>query len=38
MEYLTKLEAPVWGFSVQGDHIDCLCGKNCRKSGKNQEI
>lgn len=34
MEYLTKLEAPVLGFSIQGDHIDCLCGKKLLKVGK----
>lgn len=38
MEYLASLEAPVLGFSVQEDHIDCLCGKKLqrveKKSGK----
>lgn len=31
MEYLAKLNAPVLGFSIQGDHIDCLCGKKLQK-------
>ena len=34
MEYLAKLEAPVLGFSVQKDHIDCLCGKKLQKIDK----
>lgn len=34
MEYLAKLEAPVLGFSVQGEHIDCLCGKKLQKLEK----
>lgn len=34
MEYLAKLEAPVLGFSIQGDHIDCLCGKKLQKLEK----
>lgn len=34
MEYLAKLEAPVLGFSLQGDHIDCLCGKKLQKLEK----
>ena len=34
MEYLAKLGAPVLGFSVQGDHIDCLCGKKLQKIEK----
>lgn len=34
MEYLAKLEAPVLGFSVQEDHIDCLCGKKLQKIDK----
>lgn len=31
MEYLAKLGAPVLGFSVQEEHIDCLCGKKLQK-------
>lgn len=34
MEYLVKLEAPVLGFSMQEDHIDCLCGKKLQKIEK----
>ena len=34
MEYLAKLEAPVLGFSVQGDYIDCLCGKKLQRIEK----
>lgn len=34
MEYLAKLEAPVLGFSVQENHIDCLCGKKLQKIDK----
>lgn len=34
MEYLARLEAPVLGFSLQGDHIDCLCGKKLQKLEK----
>ncbi len=34
MEYLAKLSAPVLGFSLQGDHIDCLCGKKLQKLEK----
>ena len=34
MEYLAKLEAPVLGFSIQGNHIDCLCGKKLQKLEK----
>lgn len=34
MEYLAKLDAPVLGFSLQGDHIDCLCGKKLQKLEK----
>lgn len=34
MEYLAKLEAPVLGFSLQGDHVDCLCGKKLQKLEK----
>lgn len=34
MEYLAKLEAPVLGFSLQEDHIDCLCGKKLQKLEK----
>lgn len=34
MEYLAKLDAPVLGFSLQGDYIDCLCGKKLQKFEK----
>ncbi len=34
MEYLAELGAPVLGFSVQRDHIDCLCGKKLQKIEK----
>ena len=35
MEYLTRLEAPVLGFSFLNQQIDCLCGKNMIKVEKN---
>lgn len=38
MEYLARLEAPVLGFSLQGDHIDCLCGKKLQKLEKESGI
>lgn len=34
MEYLAKLDAPVLGFSLQGDYIDCLCGKKLQRLEK----
>lgn len=34
MEYLARLEAPVLGFSVQENHIDCLCGKKLQNIDK----
>lgn len=34
MEHLTSLEGPVLGFSVEEQHINCICGKKLQKIDK----